>query len=206
MKRFSGVKKVLSVALALVIALSLTVTAFAANGVNAAEQRVLDRLGAGVKYGTAGYTYTFPKEAINATTNYFMQYEMTDAQADEIIADIDAAQARAMTEDVTRINDLSGSTKSYILGQATAAAAVVGLKLSYANGRVVITDANGNQVFSYSFVGGGGSGGGGGTSGGVIKPTGADINVMAPSVAVVSVLAVIAVGAVLIRKFNLIKE
>lgn len=195
-------KRIISIVLTFVIVASLSVNVFASNGINNAEQRVLDKLNSGIQYGTASYTVNFPQDAINAANTYFITYDMTEDQADQIIGDINAAQARAETENISSLGQLSGSTKSYILDKATDAAAVVGLKLTYTNGVITITDANGNVLYSYSFA----SGNGIGTNNGVIKATGSNVDVTTAGVVVASILVLIAVGAVLIKKYNLIKE
>jgi hypothetical protein len=189
-------KKTISVLLVAVLAVCLSVTAFAAMDAN--SQRIIDELNKGLTL-SSGKVVTLPAGSINAAEKYLSTYEgMTSEKADAIIGSLVAAEAIAKSSGVTDLSQLSASQKSTILSLASEAAAQVGCHVSYAGGVITVTDPNGVTLYQVSS-------GGSGSGDGVIKTTGASADLIAPALVVVSIMALVAVGVVLIRRNKLAK-
>lgn len=151
-------KKVIGFVVAVLVIFGLAVPASADGAITSIEQSVLNELNAGLKVG--GKQFYFDAAEINAASNHLKRVDLTQAQADEAIKNIQAA--RALVEGVSV--DASGATT---LGQAlkllpanvisqlqsyvVAAGKAVGVKITFgANGNysaVTITDTNGSPVY-----------------------------------------------------------
>lgn len=185
-------KKFLAILIALALVAMLPLTAFAATGINEYEQKVLDKLAAGVKLSN-GETYKIPQAYINTAKNYFAgDCDMTQGEANDIIALINEgiaivkAEASKNTGSTFDLKSLPTDAKEEILALGQKACSEIGLQLTY-NGRtdeVSIKDASGAPVFENSAV---------------IKTTGQAVTVDAAFVcAIVVVCMTLAAGAMFV--------
>lgn len=188
------VVKVLSSAL-LAAAVAATATfAVSAAGINAAEQKILDELHTTVSL--SGVAKSIPAGYINQAENYFNTVEITDEQADKVVAGIEDAKAYIVSTGVAHMKDLSSDQIDALVAKVNTALAPVNLTLSYtkATGEVSIVDLNGKVVFSTTVAAITGG------SDNPIKTTGADFNVQGVvAVAGVGVLLVSAAGVYLFK-------
>ena len=193
--------KVLSVGLlSAVVAVSASSVAFAA-GINAAEQKILDELHTTVKMN--GVEKTLPADYINQAENYFNTVDITEEEANQVIAGIEDAKAYLTSTGASSFSALSTEQVDTFVSKCQNAVKPVNLTLSYtkSNNNVSIVDSNGNTVFTatVSSVTGGGTTGGS-TGNDPIKTTGAGFNI--PGVTVVAgvgILLVSAAGAYLFK-------
>lgn len=143
-------------ALALIATLSLTV--FAATGINQYEQAVLDRLASCSMEDENGKIITVPEEYINAARNYFLgDFEMTAEQMNTVMAKIDECLI-VVEEDVSNstskgdhlsLSGIDKSTRDEVLNIGKEAADVADLKVSYnaKDQQLTITNSSNNTVF-----------------------------------------------------------
>lgn len=183
-------KKAISLAVVVLMLAMSMVSAFAASGVNDAEQSILDFLKSEVTLSD-GSTATIPTEYVNQAENYFNRddVELTEAQAAEVIGYVQQGKDVVVKYDQTDLNKLSYDVKREILNCGKKAAAVGGLTLTFdkASKTVVITDADGVIVFQDSAT--------------LIKTTGAsNVDMSAAIVVIAAFAAVIAASAFVARK------
>lgn len=171
-------KKFLAILFALALVAMLPLTAFAATGLNEHEKTVLSKLKETVDLGSKG-EYKIPQEYINAAETYFKgDCDMTEQEAEAIIALIDAG-AKIVEEESAKVSGgtfnltkMPKAAREEILALGQEACEEVDLDLVFDNNKVVITDAKG-VVFKNSAV---------------IKTTGQAITVDATFVCVATVL------------------
>lgn len=179
-------KKVLAVATAVVTMAALSLTSFAATGVSAQEQKILDMLSKTVTT-QSGAKLTIPSEYLAQAKTYLAQSDV-DLDADTVadaLAQIEEAIEVVEASDAKTFNDLSKADKEAILAAADSVAADLDLTLTYNSTTKAITikDADGNVVFK---------------TGNIIKKTGAEA--YAP-IAMASVAAVVVLaGSVVVLK------
>ena len=190
-------KKVLKVRSAAMLSAVVAVSAAAsvsAAGVNAAEQRILDELH--TTANMAGVQKSLPAEYITQAENYFNTVELTDAQADAVIAKIKEAVALIESFGKPNAKSISDAQFNQIAAISKEAAAAGGATITVtrradALADVVlvkegtntpITDPNGSE--------------------GVIKTTGFDV----PSVTVVAGVGILMVSAAGIYLFKTSKK
>ncbi len=135
------VLKVLSAAmLSAVVAVGASASAFAANttGINDAEQKVLNELHTTVEMG--GVQKSLPAQYINQAEQYFVkEIEMTDAQADQVIAKINAVKAYLTSVGKAKFSDFTDAEKDKAVALANEASGVVNVTLSYNKITKVVT-------------------------------------------------------------------
>lgn len=167
-------KKTLAIVLLAIIAVMALAT-----GVNAATSSTLaDELySKGAKYGMT----SADKVKIE---RYLAENPVTDAQANELLAKADEAIAVMEKAGVTSYNKLTIAQKDEIKSIATEAAKKVDLKLVFKTKSVAIYNADGKLVETVS------------NTNGKLAYTGNTVNV----VFAVSVVAVLAVATVVVRK------
>lgn len=119
---------------------------------------------------------------------YLADNEVTDTQADAILARADEAVAIMKAEGVTDVTKLSAEAKSKVQSIAQKAASEIGLTLSFTDGNVEVYDANGKLIDTITV-----------SSTGKLAYTGNSVN----TVLVVSSVAVIALAAVVVTKKRL---
>ena len=129
-----------TLAMTLVMALTVTTMAFADSAAATKLQEKLRALGVADTY-------------IGATVEYLQKVQITDAQLQAVNAKIDAAKALIGNE--TNLAKLDDSTKASIQGLAQEAASTLGLKVSFGKNdkgttTATITDANGKTILSLS--------------------------------------------------------
>ena len=135
------VLKVLSAAmLSAVVAVGASASVFAASttGLNAAEEKVLAELHTTVEMG--GIQKSLPVQYINQAEQYFIkEVDMTDAQADEVIAKINAVKAYLTSVGKAKFSDFTDAEKDKAVALANEASGVVNVTLSYNKITKVVT-------------------------------------------------------------------
>lgn len=197
--------KVLSVGLlSAIVAVSASSVAFAA-GINEAEQKILDELHTTVTMN--GVEKTLPADYINQAENYFNTVDITEEEANQVIAGIDDAKSYLESTGASNFKSLTSEQVDTFVSKCQSAVAPVNLTLSYtkSNNNVSIVDSTGSTVFTatVSSVTGGGTTGGS-TSNDPIKTTGAGFNI--PGVMVVAGVGILLVSAAGIYLFKSSKK
>lgn len=182
-------KKAISLAVvAFMIALSM-VSAFAASGINDAEQSILDELKAGIVLSDGTEAFV-PTAYVNSAENYFNRDDvnLTAEQAAEVIKYVKEGKAVVQASDKADLNALTYAEKAKILEAGKKACKVADLTLTFdkSSKKVVITDANGTIVFEASAT--------------LIKTTGAADVDMSASIAIMASFAVIVLAAAVVAK------
>ena len=98
----------------------------------------------------SGQTVYVPNEYIKEARRYFSTHELTSTQADEILEKAKEAAKILEKEGQIDAKNLSHSAKEEILSKAQEAAAIVGAKVTFANGKILVTDENGKLFGAYS--------------------------------------------------------
>ena len=123
-------KKALSIAILFVMLVAIIGT-----GVQAATEKTLaDEIYAKLKdYGATS--------ADKVKLERYLK-DVSEDDADDILANVDAAVAVMEEEGITNVTELSPAGKSAVVGYAQAAATKADLKLSVSNGKIELRDAN----------------------------------------------------------------
>ncbi len=185
LKGVFSMKKLISSLCVLAILVFSTFSCFAAQ--DSLKSQILSELKSGGHTGTT--TLYLPDKYINQAENYLNTHEITQEQADKILAKISDAKKLIATTNANSLKELkeNKAVSDELLTIAQDTAAVVGLKLSYdGGGNFSITDETGTSVI---------------TNDAVIKTTG--LNIDMTNAAVISVFAgiiLISSGIVLYRK------
>lgn len=190
-------KKILGIIIAVVAVIGLAMPASADGAIAANEQKILDELNAGATIG--GKKFYFDAAEINASENHLKRVALTDAQVEEALKNIRAAVALVGSQDVDTTNAttlgaalrlLPTSVINQLKDYVVAAGNAVGVKITFGSGgaytAVLITDANGNQVYQ---------------SGNAVKNTG--VNYALSGITFGSLLAAAAGAAFVSRKRKL---
>lgn len=182
-------KKLVSMLTVLAL-VAVTAVSVCAAGINSSERKVLDYIQAGVEVN--GQTVTVPGNYIVQAENYLNTIDLTEDQANQVIAAVDKAKAYVKDNGITSIHGLTSSQKSQLLSFAQEAASVVGLKVTIANGnQVVITDANGTTVATFEAA---------------IKVTGGQADFTNAAVIGAVILGILGAAAFATYKYRLVKE
>lgn len=192
----SPLKVVLAGFLATSVALTATFAASAA-GINSAEQSILDELNTTVTM--QGVEKKIPASYVNQAENYFNTIEVTDEQAEQIVAAIEDAKSYLTETGAANFKSLTSAQVDTFVAKCQKAVSVIDLTLSFdkSTGAISLTDSNNNLVFSATVASFTESGKPGDNT---IKPTGAFFNIPGIfTVAGVGVLLVSAVGVYLIK-------
>ncbi|MBO0441896.1 hypothetical protein [Candidatus Enterococcus ikei] len=152
-------KKVIGFIVATIAVLSFASTSASADGaISATEQPILNELNAGATIG--GKKFNFDAAETNAAENHLKRVDLTQAQVDEAVKNIQSA--RALVEGVSvntsganslaqAIGLLPTNVISQVQNYAIAAGNAVGVKITFgARGSysaVTVTDANGAPVY-----------------------------------------------------------
>lgn len=145
-------KKFLSILLTLVLAVSFCALGVSAAGINANEQAILDKLSSTVSYN--GKTFNIPDNYINQAKNYFLANDISEAQAEEIIAKISVGEEVVKEElkssdvegTVFHMSNFSKDAREKILSASQDACKVVNLTLTYTDKTVTIVDNNTSET------------------------------------------------------------
>lgn len=176
------IKKLLAVSVSAVMMVAMSVSAFAAGSINASEQKILDKLKAS----------NVPARYVTQATNYVEKdgVDVTEAQADKIIAYIDSAKQAVDKAGITTEAQLkkNQAVLDKVVADAKAAAAVLNLILTFDQSTkiVTVTDQAGKTVAKIE-------------PNGNTKKTGADSTTTA---AVVSVLGLAVAALAVVTKKN----
>lgn len=151
-------KKVIGFIIATVAVLSFATSASADGAISATEQTVLDELNAGVTIG--GKKFSFGAAEMNAASNHLKRVDLTQAQADEAVKNIQAARTLVggVSVDTSGANSLGAAIKllpanviSQLQNYVVAAGNAVGVKITFGAGgtysTVTITDTKGAPVY-----------------------------------------------------------
>lgn len=124
------------------------VSTFAANGVTADEQKVLDNLKKGAVVD--GVTVTVPTEYIGQAEAFLATNDVTAEQVEAILVEIEAVRTIVTDNGIKSIEELKKSSHaSKVFGHAQKAASIVGVTLKVnADGSVTGVDKNGKEVFN----------------------------------------------------------
>ena len=199
-------KKLVTVLLVVAMIAVLAVPAFAATGVNANEQAVLDKLSEYKEMGKNEWKFYIPEKYITSAKNYFIgDCDMTEEEKDIIIAYIDEgaeivkkeADAAKFDGSVYNLNTMSQASRSAVLVLGQKACAEVDLNLVYnsAENVVIITTVkDGTVVFE---------------SAPVVKTTGEDFPITAMTIGLAVAFVLVAGTAAMLvvskRKGLLVK-
>ena len=148
-------KKLVAILFVVTLIAMLPLNAFAATGINANEQAVLDLLENSHVIGENCWDFSLPQEYVNTAKNYFAgDCDMTAAEKDAIIAYIEQGKAIVKKEadsqkfDGTQYNlaKMSEKAREEVLALGQKACAEVDLKLTYIpkDNDVVITPVGSN--------------------------------------------------------------
>lgn len=182
-------KKVLVVLFSLMLILVPAVSVNAETGLNENEQKIMNLLRSQIDLGN-GKFWGVPTSYLNQAENFFLQYETTEAQANEIMGyiqkGIDKIKANssiilASGDNSFNLKGLEYADKKELLELGQKACAVVGLNLVYDGANVVITASNDSSKLYFS-------------NAPIIKVTGKETNYTALIISV----SVVALGAVAI--------
>ena len=140
-------KKLSAIFIALVLAATTAVTAFAA-GINSNEQAVLDELKTSVTMKD-GEMY-IPTEYVNQAENYYNTIDMTAEEKDEIIAILKDGENFLEKSGASNISDLTFDQKKELLAYGEKVVAIIDMTMSYdkVTRKLTIYDPDGNVAFS----------------------------------------------------------
>lgn len=157
-------KKFITTLILLVVVAAISMSAFAATGINKFEQEVLDLLDSSVELGVNDWDFEIPQKYINTAKNYFAgDCDMTEAEKNEIIALInkgidvvkkDAASQKNSGKEFN-LSKMSEAARTEVLNAGKAACEAVDLQLTYnsTNNAVVITqEGSSTPVFESTAV------------------------------------------------------
>lgn len=141
-------KKIAACIASMVLAASLSLTAFAASGIDANEQAILDKLNTPITVGNQ--MMSVPAEYYNQAENYLKQdgVSVTDAQKTQVLAKIDEATEILQENGTTDLLSLPKNVRSQLVTIAQDAAKVLDLNLTYdnVNKTITVVDKNGDVV------------------------------------------------------------
>ncbi len=181
-------KKIAACIASMVLAASLSLTAFAASGIDANEQAILDKLNTPITVGNQ--MMSVPAEYYNQAENYLKQdgVSVTDAQKTQVLAKIDEATEILQENGTTDLLSLPKNVRSQLVTIAQDAAKALDLNLTYdnVNKTITVVDKEGNVVAKVEDV---------------VKTTGADTT--AAVMTAVTLVALLAGCAVVARKSKL---
>lgn len=199
-------KKLVTVLLVVAMIAVMAIPAFAATGVNANEQAVLDKLSEYKEMGKNEWKFYIPDKYVTSAKNYFVgDCDMTEEEKDVIIAYIEEgaqivkkeADAAKFDGSVYNLNTMSQESRSAVLVLGQKACAEVDLNLVYnsAENKVIITTVkDGTVVFE---------------SAPVVKTTGEDFPITAMTIGLAVVFVLVAGTAAMLvvskRKGLLVK-
>lgn len=182
-------KRFVTALILLVVVAAISMSAFAATGVNSFEQEVLNLLNSKVELGVNGWDFEIPQKYINTAKNYFAgDCDMTEAEKNEIVAlinkgiDVVKKDAAAQKNSGAEFNlkKMSEAARTEVLNAGKAACEAVDLQLTYdsSENAVVITEKGSDTPVFESTA--------------VVKATGEAVTVNATFVgaAVVTILAI----------------
>lgn len=182
-------KKLVTVLLVAAVLVAFAVPAFAATGINANEQAVLDKLSEYKEMGENQWKFYIPEKYITSAKNYFIgDCDMTEAEKDLIIGYIEEgaqivkkeADAAKFDGSVYNLATMSQESRTAVLLLGQKACAEVDLNLVYnsAENKVVITTVkDGTVVFE---------------SAPIVKTTGEDFPITAMTIGLAVALVLVA--------------
>lgn len=140
-------KRLSAILVALVLAATTAVTAFAA-GINSNEQAVLDELKTSVTM--SGGEMIIPTEFVNQVENHFNTIDLTAEEKDDILAIIKEGKTFLANSGAANIKDLTLAQKQELLEYGEKVVGAIGMTMTYdkTTGKLSIYDPDGNVVFS----------------------------------------------------------
>lgn len=139
-------KRLSAILVALVLAATTAVTAFAA-GINSNEQAVLDELKTSVTM--SGGEMLIPTEYVNQAENYFNTIDLTAEEKDDILAVIKEGKSFLENSGAANIKDLTLAQKQELLDYGKKVVGVIDMTMTYdkVTQKLSIYDPDGNVVF-----------------------------------------------------------
>ena len=198
--------KKISVILAALLLVAVSVVSAFAAGINDSEQKVLDELKTSVKMqGTDMY---LPDSYVNQAENYFNTIDMTAGQADQILAVIKDGKAQLEATGAKNIADCTKAQKQALMDTLKKVMVPLNGTASYdkSTKEVILKDEKGEVIFKAvpTLVAKDGKASvdadGKKTDGGVIKTTGASADTTAMVVVGAAALIAIAGGVFFVVK------
>ena len=140
-------KKLSAIFIALVLAATTAVTAFAA-GINSNEQAVLDELKTSVTMKNG--EMCIPTEYVNQAENYFNTIDVTAEEKDQMLAIIKDGKSFLEKSGASNIKDLTFDQKKELLAYGEKVVAIIDMTMSYdkVTRKLTIYDPDGNVAFS----------------------------------------------------------
>lgn len=140
-------KKFLCLVSSLAMCAMFAVSANAAEGITADEQKIIDNLKSGVV--VEGTTVNVPDTYLNAVEKELAVMDVTAEEATAITAEIEAVKTLMKDNKITSIAEIKGDVASSIFAHAQKAAAVKGYTLKInTSGTVDVINAEGKTVFT----------------------------------------------------------
>lgn len=191
-------KKFAAIFFSLLIMVSIfAVTVSAAPAINTNEQKVLDFLSQTVKLGNTNFK--IPSEYITQAKNYFLTIDMTEAQANDVIAHVNTGvevlKNSAVPNKDFNLKELPHAAKVAVLQAGQDASAVTGCNLTYnaSTEKVVITTTVPGSTTPVVIF----------DSDPIIKKTGADFNASAIILTVSALVLAFSAVVVISKKAKL---
>ncbi len=182
-------KKLLAIIAAMSMAVAFALPAFAAGGISAQEQELLNKFKAGVVVD--GKTITPPQKYIAQAENYLKNDDLTADEISKVSATIDKVYSTMKDEGITSLSELKASSSyNSLLSEVKNVASSLGYTVSVGANGFTVTTPGGSTV-------------GGGSS---IKPNQTGVDMTATVVSVIALVAVLSGSAVVIGKKNLLAE
>ena len=102
-------KKLVAILFVVALLATMSLSAFAASGINDYEQKVLEKLESSHVFGKNGWDFSIPQEYINTAKNYFLSdCDMTEAEMNQILDYID--EGMAIVKEEADAQDFHGTT------------------------------------------------------------------------------------------------
>ncbi len=186
MKKFAAI--ILAIALLIV---PMSISSSAEGAINEFEKKVLEALDENVKVGDK--YFHVPQEYITQAENFLKTIDMTEAQADTILAKIADSKQIIIDNNITSTSNLKAlpkEAKQKILDNGKAASAAVNAVLTYDGTNVTVT-YNGTPVFEDAPI---------------VKVTGAEVDYTAIALAMAGLVTMLVAGFALASKKGILSK
>lgn len=117
-------KKIVSLVIAIALVFACVVSANAATGITAEEQKIIDALSKKITMAS-GSVVELPDNYINQAEDYLTKADLTPAEINQIITDIEEAAAVLEKSDAATFDKLSATAKNAIIDKVKDAAEVI---------------------------------------------------------------------------------
>ena len=117
-------KKIFSLVIAMALVFACVVSANAATGITAEEQKIIDALSKKITMAS-GSVVEIPDNYINQAEDYLTKADLTPAEINQIITDIEEAAEVLEKSDVATFDKLNATAKNAIIDKVKDAAEVI---------------------------------------------------------------------------------